>query len=56
MQVFSVKTQLYYEHLKNEPHVSATVSSHHKANPKNVTEGSNTVAVLVDLGSYKICT
>ena len=34
MQVFSVKTQLYY--LTDQLLVSTVVSSHHQADPKNV--------------------
>lgn len=34
MQIFSVKTQLYY--LTHQLLVSTVVSSHHQADPKNV--------------------
>jgi len=54
MQVFSVKTQLYC--LINQRHVSATVSSHHQAYPKNREKQiSNAVAILVgDLEPYSV--
>ena len=46
MQVFSVKTQLYY--LVYQRHVSATVSSHHQAYTKNSEkEINNAVTILV---------
>jgi hypothetical protein len=35
-QVSSVKTQLCY--LMHQPHVSAPVSGHHQANPKNINK------------------
>ena len=46
MQVFSVKTQLYY--LINQRHVSTTVINHHQVYPKNIEkERNNTVAISV---------
>jgi len=50
LQDFSVQSQLLY--LVNHLYVSATVSSHHQSNPKNM-KINNTVAILVrDLGPY----
>lgn len=53
-QAFSVKTQFYY--LMNPLHVSATVSTHHQALPKNVKkERNNTLSIFVGDLLQQIC-
>jgi len=54
LQDFSVQTQLLY--LVSHLHVSATVSSHHQSDPKNIKVKYIAGILVRDLGPYTCCT
>lgn len=52
--VFSFRIQLYY--LTNQLHVTATVSSYHQANPKNMGRKKYTVSVYwSEISGFTVC-